>query len=118
MANITLSPDQKRLLALMRDINYGSLKNFEVRDGVPILPEHLETSREAFYDLRHKNRPDWDDETHASMSEVVDLFTDFATDRNMRVHRLRFAGGLPTEIDYALLDEDPQGLSEATAGEL
>lgn len=118
MENITLSPDQKRLLAEMRDINYGSIKNFEIRGGVLILPEHLESSHKAFFDLRHTNKPDWDDDTHASMSEVVDLFEFFATVGNMRIDRLHVDGGLPTEIDYVLLDEDPQGLSEATAGEL
>lgn len=105
MENITLSPDQKRLLAEMRDINYGSIKNFEVRDGVPILPEHLEISKEMFCDLRHRNKPDWNDETHASMPEVADLFADFAADSNMQIHRLRFAGGLPTEVDYVLLND-------------
>ncbi len=104
MQQTALSPDQKRLLSQMRKINYGSFLDFEVRDGVLIFPEHVRTTRELFCDGRHRRIREWDDETHACWLEVADLFAQFEADRNIKIERLRFADGVPTEIDY-IVDE-------------
>lgn len=90
-----LSPDHRKLLELMQNINFGRIENILVEDGRPVITADTLVEREVKLGGVNGPRPELDNQDFALKQAQVELFNHIAQMEDGRISRIEVKHGLP-----------------------
>lgn len=94
-AKTDLSPERKRLVEKMQEVNYGKIHHLQVRDGEPVFTPMTRVERQIKFGADNRPRPECALGDFVLKGAVVELFDAFERLRNGTIKQLEIKGGLP-----------------------
>jgi hypothetical protein len=97
-----LSPNARRLLRLLQQVNFGRLRNLVIRDGEPVFDPPPRVQRDHKIGGQNGPRPEIALEDFALRKEVVEMFRHFRELGSGTIVNLEVRSGLP----FLMTDEE------------
>jgi len=102
-----LSAARRRLLALCRDIQFGRVEEFDIRDGEPVLDPALRVVREIKFNGENTAQAKRDGDIPLR-NQTAELFAWFDRLGNAHVHYLEIKHGLPFKMNVLHDPDQPR----------
>ena len=93
-----LSPERRRLVETMQQINYGRILNLGVRAGEPAFTPRTRIERQFKFGSECKARADFPLSDFALKSKVIELLACIGTIQDGTITQLEVKGGLPFDM--------------------
>ena len=94
-AKTDLSPERKRLVEKMQEVNYGKIHHLQVRDGEPMFTPMTRVERQIKFGGDNRPRQECALEDFLLKGAVIELFETFKRLGDGVIKHLEIKGGLP-----------------------